>query len=515
MSQVPVGPQPLAVTPTVAAGPPGGPTPVPPLRRIARDVPFYGIAHGAQALAGFLGLTVYTRLLGPEEYGSYALVVATVTVVELVLFGWVNQAIIRYLPGERSADGEARLLATAFLSVLVVMAALAVPWLVSTVVLESRSVRFASLLRVGLLTLASTVVLGFVLAVARAKRLRARYAVATGLGSLATVAVAIVMLRTAGETGEMILLAEAAVFGAVAAYELWRHKAHRWVRASLFSARWLRTSFRYGLPLVGASLGALVLSVADRYMLEYLGGPGDVGSYAAGYDLADKSLKVVFSILVAAALPVIVSVAAEAGNKAAVGAVEDLLGAYLVVMLPLTVAMVCFNGELVDAVLGNGFEKAALVVPWIAVGTLCWGAAQILAQGFLVNERTMPLFSLLLLAAGMNVVLNLLLIPSLGTLGAASSTTATYAVYLVLLAVRRAGSATVSWPWAGFAKALLAASAMYASLRLLPLTRLPTAGSIPSRLLMGGVAYLLVLRVTRHDAIEGLLIPAFRRLHRS
>jgi O-antigen/teichoic acid export membrane protein len=457
---------------------------------------------------------VYTRLLGPEEYGSYALVVAAVTLVELIVFGWVSQAIIRYLPSERSKEGEARLLATAFLSVVMMMAAVVVPWLLSTVVVESHSARLASLLRVGLLTLASAVALDFVLALARAKRLRARYAVATGVGSLGTVGVAVLLLRTAGEAGEAILVAEGVVLGAVAVYELWRNKAHRWARASLFSTRWLRTFFSYGLPLVGASLGALVLSVADRYMLEYLGGPGDVGSYAAGYDLADKSLKVVFSVLVAAALPVIVRVATEAGNEAAVGAVEDLLGAYLVVMLPLTVAMVTFNGELVTTVLGSGFEKAALVVPWVAVGTLCWGAAQILAQGFLVNERTMPLFSLLLLAAVLNIALNLALIPALGTLGAAISTTATYAAYLVLLAVRRVGSAAVSWPWKGCAKALLAAAAMYASLRLSPLTGLPTAGSIPSRVLVGAVAYVLVLYLTRHEAIEGLLVPALRRLQR-
>lgn len=53
---------------------------------LLRHSALYTLARGLPGLINFAALAVYTRLLGPEEYGRYALVIAAVGLANAVLF---------------------------------------------------------------------------------------------------------------------------------------------------------------------------------------------------------------------------------------------------------------------------------------------------------------------------------------------------------------------------------------------------------------------------------------------
>src|SRR6478672_3577473 len=58
----------------------------------------YLVARGLPGLIAFLAIPVFTRLLEPGAYGRYALVLATASVLNALLFQWLRLSLVRYLP---------------------------------------------------------------------------------------------------------------------------------------------------------------------------------------------------------------------------------------------------------------------------------------------------------------------------------------------------------------------------------------------------------------------------------
>src|SRR5690554_2320575 len=70
----------------------------------------YVLAWGLPGVLNFLAIAVYTRLLAPESYGEYSLVIATVALLDALLIQWLRLGLLRFLPGLN--DEPAALLST-------------------------------------------------------------------------------------------------------------------------------------------------------------------------------------------------------------------------------------------------------------------------------------------------------------------------------------------------------------------------------------------------------------------
>jgi O-antigen/teichoic acid export membrane protein len=264
----------------------------------------------------------------------------------------------------------------------------------------------------------------------------------------------------------------------------------------------MHKSLLYGLPLAGASFGALILSVADRYMLEFIRGSSEVGNYSAGYDLADKTLKVLFTVLIASSFPIVMETLSRRGSLEAHRLINRLLRVYIVWMVPTTVMMIGFRKEVVRITLGEQFGSASVVLPWVAIGTLCWGATQILAQSFQIQEDTKPLLYWILAAAGLNVVLNLWLIPRYGVVGAAIATTMAYGAYVTVLWTKRIRTPAYRVGLGEIVKVLSAGIAMYVSMIVTPsIVRSQWLVSV-ARAVIGVSVYALSLRVVGRSLFD-------------
>src|SRR4051812_50190297 len=73
---------------------------------IIKQTGIYLIARGLPGIAAFVAIPVFSRLLDPAGYGRYALVVATVGVLNALLFQWLRLSLVRYLPGAGADVGR-------------------------------------------------------------------------------------------------------------------------------------------------------------------------------------------------------------------------------------------------------------------------------------------------------------------------------------------------------------------------------------------------------------------------
>src|SRR3954469_70126 len=83
-------------------------------KHVLSHAAIYLAARGLPGVVAFFAIPVFTRLLNPDEYGRYALVVASVTMLNALLFQWLRLSLVRYLPAykENSAQFKSTLAGT-------------------------------------------------------------------------------------------------------------------------------------------------------------------------------------------------------------------------------------------------------------------------------------------------------------------------------------------------------------------------------------------------------------------
>jgi len=73
---------------------------------LVRHGALYMLARGLPAIINLLAIALYTRMLGPDEYGQYAMVVAAVSMLNAVFFLWLVLGVERFLPAHSGGNQE-------------------------------------------------------------------------------------------------------------------------------------------------------------------------------------------------------------------------------------------------------------------------------------------------------------------------------------------------------------------------------------------------------------------------
>ena len=114
-------------------------------------------------------------------------------------------------------------------------------------------------------------------------------------------------------------------------------------------------------------------------------------------------------------------------------------------------------------------DLAAAITPWIALGALLAGVTTYyFHQAFTLGRRTGWLLAAMAVPAGANVVLNLLLIPAYGVMGAAWATAASFALGLAASIAMGRGVLPLPVPWDALGRCAIAVGIMAAVVSLVP-----------------------------------------------
>lgn len=78
-----------------------------------RHIIIYTPARIVPAAIGLLNLGVFTRVLGPEQYGDFALAISITFTLDAFCGQWLTGAVTRFYASQQSEDGADGLLASA------------------------------------------------------------------------------------------------------------------------------------------------------------------------------------------------------------------------------------------------------------------------------------------------------------------------------------------------------------------------------------------------------------------
>jgi len=192
-----------------------------------------------------------------------------------------------------------------------------------------------------------------------------------------------------------------------------------------------RQMIRFGLPLTVAGLGLWMMNLSDRLIIGHYRSPEDLGRYGAAYTIA--------LLMILASAPLFLPVyqrfmaAALKDDRLKIAADVRLFHRYLsLCLIPTAVLLATLLVPVVVLLGGSSFEVSYWVAVLLVTG-LFIDQYNGLAHYLLICEgRTVFLRNGWLACGALNIVLNLIVVPAYGIVGAAA---VTFASFVVLEAV--------------------------------------------------------------------------------
>lgn len=426
---------------------------------LGRHLLGYLPVQAAQALVGFGGVAVLTRLMPTDMYGRYALAIAVMHLGGMALFAWLDAAVARFHARSDRRRGLAAHLRTAYLvyaglaAVTLTAGAIALLWLPFNADLKT-ALGFA----LAALTLKSALHIG-----QETRRAAGQVAAYSGLETLNlllgfAVGVGLLLATPLGAAGPLAGMAIGAavtlVFDLPGQFAKMKNGKARARRAAIYLA--------YGLPVSISLVFEHLLSAGDRFLIAAMLGESAVGVYAAGYGLADRTLDIIFIWLGAAAAPLTIAALEHNGMAAArelAGRTARIMG---LIAFPAAAGLALVAAPLAGVMIGADFRAGAVtILPWIALAGLMNGMmTYYFHEAFTLKRRTRAMAGIMAVAAVLNVGLNLAFLPLFGIAGAAAATVLAYGFGLVACAILGRRIFALPLPWTDWGKAALATGVM-------------------------------------------------------
>lgn len=398
-------------------------------RAVGRDVAVYTI--GAVLANGILYLSVpiYTRLFPPAEYSQLAFVTTVTGMLAGILVLGGDTALARFWFQTKDLAARKRLALT-WIGFLAIWAAVVCLLLAPTTpavaafTLERRGASSLFLIALATLPVAQT---SRMVAQVMRNQFRPLPFVATGVLLGATSLSAGLVFTISFDLGIAgifvgILCAETLVL-------VVRTVLTRDAYALPVDRDALRGLLRFGVPLVPVTVSFWVFTAADRVVVGKIAGLEELGYYSVAV-----TVTLVFVVLTSAVSQAWFPRATqlfEQDRERAAAAIGASLTYYVFGLGVLASVTAALSPEVTVVLSGSDYAPAAAAIPLLCIGSVAYGSVTITASGMTMMHRTGRLATLSIVAAVINVVAALVLVPKWGIVGAAGATVVGYTVLTV------------------------------------------------------------------------------------
>jgi O-antigen/teichoic acid export membrane protein len=398
------------------------------LRRLASTGAAYTASAVISKLFAVALLPLYTRYLTRSDYGAAEVLLATVVAFSNFFRFWIVEALLRfyYLP-EQAADRDrvvrntVGFLLAAVTAGALLVAAFAGP--LSEALLDHRETELMLIAAGGLWVFTLYELL---MALFRLDERARAYFTASFTNVLLTIGLTVWLVGGSDEGARGLLLGNFGASAIVLAALFWVHRRRI---ALIPSAATVMPMLRFGLPTMPAELSLYALNVIDRVALARLVGLAEAGLYA----LAVKFSQVVTVFVRAFNLawpPLAYSIRDDEDARRTYSLVVTY---YLLLSFTIVLALSLEARWVARLLAAPEFFDSYEAVPLVATGVTLYALYLVLSVAVGRTGRTIYNFPVTGAALAVNIVLNLVLIPPYGIVGAGVALVVAYLVMVALM----------------------------------------------------------------------------------
>jgi O-antigen/teichoic acid export membrane protein len=464
-------------------------------KRFVSDAVQYLPATLLPSIFAMIGVTIFTRVFNPVEYGLYSLALAVVGPLVDVIAETIGQPTGRYYAEyEQRGQGYAFRYTVGFLTSVGTAISLVIGTLAGSFLLFVKGDTTHLWLLEGAAGLGVVqVVSACVMPILRSGLKPQSFRLATIVSSGLFVVFALALIGVAGRNIAWLLWAQLVANLVMLPY------VFKQARVSIpFSGfrltpeirRIVRRFLIYGVPMMLWYVASNVLHREDVYVIGLFRGAREVGLYSVNYNVVFAISGLINTPVLLAAGPILYHQWGSGLFDQAKATITNMTELYLILGLPFVGGMYALGTPLVSVILGSQFRAGASILVPVAIGRALWGVANVGHKGLELSEKPLIIAGSALAAGVLNLGLNLVFVPIYGYIAAAYVTLVSYAVYSALIWWQ--SKSYVSWcidfrgAWRYCVPTLLATVATVDICSLLP----PDANLL--RLLIGGPVFVCV-----------------------
>lgn len=429
------------------------------LLRLSQHTIIYGLGVVVGQVVGFFLIPLYTRYLTPADYGTLEILQTTLSVLSIIFTMGLTTALFRSYFFHDNAEKKRTVVSTAFIFLTassVILTLLLVALSGSFSHLFFKSGEYVTYFRIIFLNLFCTTGVGIGLAVLRAREQPTRYALITACQLFISVALNIVFV-VVFHRGVLGIL-EGNLIGAAFSYLLLLATVIS--RAGLgFSWEELKAMLAFGLPLVPAGLAMSVLSLSDRYFLQFLSTPTELGLYSLGYKFGLVISGLLVGPFALAWAPFSFAIYKDQNAKTIYSRV---LTYFFLVAMFVALALSVLSREAIAIMATPEFHAAYRVIPLIALSYVLYGCYYVVSIGISLEAKTKLVAPFVIAAAVVNLGFNYLLVSHYGMMGAAGATLIAFIVLPVSSYLLSQRYYPIKYEWGRVAKICIAFGVIFA-----------------------------------------------------
>lgn len=457
------------------------------IKNIAKVSVIYSLGQWASAFLGVILIPVYTRIFSTEDYGVIDLIGGTTVFLVVLLQLGMDDAVTRFFCDTGSEQEKGRVASAAFLFKLCTY----IPLLAVGIILS----RDISVLLFGdgvygrliSYSFASVFTTGLYILFVNLLRLRFKtvlFAVLSLLQLLSQLLLTLYFVVWARTGIVGIYWAAIISMGSFAVLLFFLNRPY--LRCG-WNSPLMKTMLLFGIWIVPSNIAYILMQYLDRYFINYYRGLSELGVYAIGYNVSMVLLMATAGFNLAWGPFVYASYARPESRQV----MARTLNYYNSILSTIAVAIALFSVELLKVFTTAPYYGAARVVGLVIFGLLVFQVTGYFSVGIGISKKMYIYMWCGFLAVAMNCLLNWLLIPRYGIVGAAWATFLSYVIYGTIAMTASEFCFHIPYAYARNLCLWLIGGAMVAIERLW-LGGLPTSpGTIAAKALLLAVFFLL------------------------
>lgn len=195
-----------------------------------------------------------------------------------------------------------------------------------------------------------------------------------------------------------------------------------------FSSSTLLHLIKTGFPLIFSVFAYVILDVSDRYLITHFLGLNFLGQYDISYTIASIPLFIIVGFN-----QVWQPTFFEKMKEGNYELISKIFNYFIYGFTFITILVMLFSNEIFNLFINPSFITGIKVVPWILIGVFFLGLTNFLNSILMFDKKFKQSGLFSIIAAFINIILNLFLIPYFGIIGAAISTFLAYFIYFITL----------------------------------------------------------------------------------
>jgi O-antigen/teichoic acid export membrane protein len=383
----------------------------------------------ANIVVSFGTIAILTRLFDGAEFGRYALAVAAMHFMHTTLFSWIEAAMARFYARAERRGEMASHIKTSYV-VAGLLAVFGLPLMIGGTYIMPVDAHMKMIIAFALSSTCLTLIYNIGIEAHKAAHRIGRYSAIHSSQSMIGffVGILLILMTPLRESAPFIGIMVTNIVALMIDLPFMLRRA----KGGTVDKSRNREYLVYGMPVCLALMLAYMLSQGDLFFIKYFMDDVAVGQYNAGYNLANRSLDVLFMWVGMAVTPIAITALEHDGLEKTKQVLHDYGATLLLLIMPAATG-IALVAEPAGFILGQSVRAEAVkIMPWIAFAGVMNGFISFYAQrAFVLSRKTGALAITMIFPVLLNFGLNIMLIPVYGLKGAVWATIAAYGFGLV------------------------------------------------------------------------------------